>query len=221
VFGLVLLVASVGLADSLNPSTVLPALWLVTLPHGGRLGSYTWGVFAVYLAGGLVLVFGPGPALISTLHDIRGPVEHILEIVGGVLVVAFFIVLLRTQSSPPDETPRLRRANTRTSAFMLGAGIMAIELPTAFIYFGVIAAILAADRAALAEISLLLLYNAMFVTPIVAVLVTHRCAGRRFDRWLLSSEARFRHAGHVALTAVAGAGGATLLVLGVTGLLAA
>jgi cytochrome c biogenesis protein CcdA len=218
---LVLLVASVGLADSLNPSTVMPALWLVTMPHGGRLGSYTLGVFVVYLAGGLVLVFGPGPALISTLHDIRGPVEHALEIAGGVLALAFAFVLLRRQPSRHDETPRLRRANTRASAFMLGAGIMAIELPTAFIYFGVIAAILAADPAAPVEVSLLVLYNAMFVAPIVAILVIHRLAGGRFDRWLLSSEARFRHAGHVALTAVAGAGGAALLVLGVTGLLAA
>jgi cytochrome c biogenesis protein CcdA len=218
---LILLVTSVGLADSLNPSTVLPALWLVTLPHGGRLGSYTLGVFAVYFAGGVLLVFGPGPALISTLHDIRGPFEHVLEIAGGVLALAFAFVLLRRPPSQHDETPRLRRANTSASACMLGAGIMAIELPTAFIYFGVIAAILAADAAAPVEISLLVLYNAMFVAPIVAILVVHRLAGRRFDRWLLSSEARFRHAGHVALTAVAGAGGVALLVLGVTGLLAA
>src|ERR1700722_12080137 len=205
---LVLLVASVGLADSLNPSTVLPALWLVTLPPRGRIGGYTLGVFAVYLAGGLVLVFGPGPALISTLHDIRGPVEHVVEIAGGVLALAFAFVLLRRQPSQHDQSPRLRRANTRASAFMLGACIMAVELPTAFIYFGVIAAILAADPTAPAEISLLVLYNAMFVAPIVAILVIHRLAGGRFDRWLLSSQARFRHAGHVALTAVAGVGGA-------------
>jgi cytochrome c biogenesis protein CcdA len=218
---LAVLVASIGLADSLNPSTVLPALWLVTMPHGGRLGSYTLGVFAVYLAGGLLLVFGPGPALISILHHIRGPVEHVLEAAGGVLALAFAFVLLRSPPSPHNERPRQRRVTTRPSAFMLGAGIMTIELPTAFIYFGAIAAILAAHPAAPAEVALLIIYNAMFVAPIVAILVIHRFAGKRFDQWLLSSEARFRRAGHLALTAVAGAGGAVLLVLGVTGLLAA
>jgi cytochrome c biogenesis protein CcdA len=218
---LALLVASIGLADSVNPSTVLPALWLVTMPHGGRLGSYTLGVFAVYLAGGLLLVFGPGPALISILHHIRGPVEHVLEVAGGVLALAFAFVLVRSPPSPHSEGPRHRHANTRPSAFMLGAGIMTIELPTAFIYFGAIAAILAAHPTAPVDVSLLVVYNAMFVAPIVAILVVHRCAGKRFDRWLLSSEARFRHAGHIALTAVAGAGGVVLLVLGVTGVLAA
>ena len=39
-----------------------------------------------------------------------------------------------------------RRAHTRASAFALGAGIMAIELPTAFMYFGAISAILAAHH---------------------------------------------------------------------------
>jgi len=219
--GLALLVASIGLADSLNPSTVLPALWLVTMPQGGRLGSFTLGAFAVYLAGGLLLVFGPGPALISTLHHIRGPVEHALEAAGGIIALTFAFVLLRSPPSPHDQRPRQRHTNTRPSAFMLGAGIMAIELPTAFIYFGAIAAILAAHPPAPVEISLLVVYNAMFVAPIVAILVVHRLGGRGFDQWLRSSEARFRHAGHVALTAVAGAGGAVLLVLGVTGLLAA
>jgi cytochrome c biogenesis protein CcdA len=218
---LALLVASIGLADSLNPSTVLPALWLVTMPHGGRLGSYTLGVYAVYFAGGLLLVFGPGPALISTLHHIRGPVEHAVEVAGGVLALVVAFVLLRSPPSEHNENHRKRRTNTRSSAFMLGAGIMAIELPTAFIYFGVVAAILAADPPGPIEVSMLVLYNAMFVAPIVAILVIHRLAGTHFDRWLLSSEARFRHAGHVALTAVAGAGGAALLVLGVSGLLAA
>jgi hypothetical protein len=39
-----------------------------------HLVSYTFGVFATYLAGGLVLVFAPGPALISALH--RGQTER-------------------------------------------------------------------------------------------------------------------------------------------------
>src|SRR5450755_4689258 len=105
-FALALLVASIGLADSLNPSTVLPALWLVTAQGGAGLGSYTWGVFLVYLAGGLVLVFGPGPALISALHDVRGPVEHGLEAAGGVIALAFAFVLLR---SGPKKSPDRHR----------------------------------------------------------------------------------------------------------------
>ena len=82
------LVASIGVADSINPSTLIPGLWLATTPATGRLASYTLGVFAVYTLGGLVLLFGPGRVLINALHHAHGPVEHVLEAVGGLLVLA-------------------------------------------------------------------------------------------------------------------------------------
>jgi hypothetical protein len=58
--GLTVLVASIGLADSINPSTLVPGLWLAGKPSARGLGSFTAGVFATYLTGGLVLVLGPG-----------------------------------------------------------------------------------------------------------------------------------------------------------------
>ena len=44
---LALLVASIGLADSVNPSTIVPALWLASSPRARGLASYTLGVFVV------------------------------------------------------------------------------------------------------------------------------------------------------------------------------
>ena len=78
--GLTLLVASIAIADSINPSTVIPALWLAGGSSSGRLASYTRGVFLVYLAGGIVLLFGPGQVAIGALHHIQGSLEHILGI---------------------------------------------------------------------------------------------------------------------------------------------
>ena len=47
------LVISIGLADSLNPTTIAPALYLATADHARtRLIEFTLGVFAVYLIGG-------------------------------------------------------------------------------------------------------------------------------------------------------------------------
>src|SRR5438067_412464 len=86
-FGLALVVASIGLADSINPSTLVPALWLASTPQARGVGSFVLGVFAVYLAGGLVLVFGPGPPLIAALHRLGGPVEHGLEVAFGALAL--------------------------------------------------------------------------------------------------------------------------------------
>ena len=95
---------------------------------------------------------------------------------------------------------------------------MAIELPTAFIYFGAISAILAARPGVPFEISLVTLYNAVFVGPLVAVLVARSLVQTPTTRWIRSAEARVRYIGQVALMGVAGAGGAALLAIGLSGL---
>jgi cytochrome c biogenesis protein CcdA len=215
---LALLVASIAIADSINPSTVVPALWLAGSPSGRGLASFTFGVFAVYLAGGLLLVLGPGPALIRALHHAGGPVEHALEATAGIVALGFAVALWRSRGKGSEQA-RVRRPQTRASAFALGAGIMAIELPTAFVYFGAISAILAAHRALPAEISLLIAYNALFVAPLIAFLTIRRLAGERAERWLAAAQARAYRLGQLALTAVAGAGGAALVTIGVSGLL--
>jgi hypothetical protein len=215
---LTLLVVSIALADSINPSTVVPALWMASTPRA-HLVSYMFGVFAVYLTGGLVLVFGPGPALIAALHRIGGTVEHSVELAVGVGLLALALGLWRSRQS--ERIARLPRpACTSSAAFTLGAGIMAVELPTAFMYFGAISAVLAAHPSAPAEISLLVAYNALFVAPLVAIMLVRRLTGERAERWLAASWERLRGFGQLVLTTLTGGAGAALLVLGVTGLLA-
>jgi cytochrome c biogenesis protein CcdA len=215
---LTLLVASIAVADSINPSTVVPGLWVASTPRS-HLGSFTFGVFAMYLVGGLVLVFGPGPVLISELHQIRGTFEHALEAAGGVIVLAVALQLWRARGS--ERIARLPRpASSRSSAFALGAGIMAVELPTAFMYFGAISAVLASHRVAAVELSLLVVYNVVFVAPLVAILAIRQVAGERAQRWLASVWERAIGFAQLMLAGLTGAGGAALLIIGVTGLLA-
>lgn len=215
---LTLVVASIALADSINPSTVIPALWLASAPSASRLASYTFGVFAVYLAGGIVLVLGPGPALIASLHQLHGPLEHGLQAIGGTIALALAVFLWCSRNRGGDR-PDARPTHTRASAFALGAGIMAIELPTAFMYFGAISAMLAAHRATSTDIALLVTYNLVFVAPLCALLAARHLAGDRVDRWIASAGDRVRELGRIALSAVAGVAGAVLLTLGLTGLL--
>jgi hypothetical protein len=214
---LTLLVVSIALADSLNPSTVVPALWLAST-RGAPLVSFTLGVFLVYLIGGLVLVLGPGPALISALHHLQGTVEHALEAAMGVLVLAIAAGLWRSRGD--HRLTRLPRAGcTRSSAFALGAGIMALELPTAFVYFGAISAIISSHPVTAGKVSLVILYNVVFVAPLVAILAVRRLAGERAGQWLTSAWERLIGFGQLLLVTLTGGGGAALLVIGLTGLL--
>jgi cytochrome c biogenesis protein CcdA len=217
--GLTLLVTSIALADSINPSTVIPALWLTSARSQSRLASFTLGVFVVYVTGGLILLLGPGPTLIALLHHLHGPLEHGVQAIGGLLALTLAIVLWRSRHTADDQ-PRVPRVSTGASAFALGAAIMAIELPTAFMYFGAISAILGAHRATPIQISLLIAYNVLFVAPLLVLLTATRLAGPRTDRWIASISGRLRYLGRLTLTAVASAAGAALLTIGLTGLLA-
>ena len=216
---LTLLVSSIALADSINPSTVIPALWLASTPSKRTLASYTFGVFAVYLSCGIVLLLGPGPALIAFLAHLRGPVEHAVEVLGGIVALGFALVLWRSRHQAYDQR-RMRRSYTRASAFALGAGIMAIELPTAFMYFGAISAVLAAHVATPVAIVLLITYNLLFVAPLILLLVARRLAGEQTGRLIASASDRLRSFGQLALIVVAATAGAVLVVVGLAGLLA-
>lgn len=212
---LILLVASIALADSINPSTVVPALYLAGAPRGRGLVTYTVGVFVVYLAGGLVLVLGPGPPLIAALHRAGPRFEHGVEAVAGVLALLFALFLWRSRRSSPDR--KERRFNSRASAFALGAGISAIELPTAFLYFGAVSAILGSHDAGVVQVSLVVAYNAFFVLPLVAVIAFRP----RIERKLAAVMAWIWRSAPRLLAGITGAIGATLLGIGLAGLVAA
>ncbi len=57
---------SIGLADSLNPSTIGPALYLAAQPRPRvALAQFTAGVFIVYFLGGALVALGPGQLVLS------------------------------------------------------------------------------------------------------------------------------------------------------------
>jgi cytochrome c biogenesis protein CcdA len=190
---------------------------MATTPRS-HLMSYTLGVFAVYVAGGLVLVFGPGPALISAMRHTHGAVEHAIELGGGAGMIALGVWLWRSRNA--QRLTRLPQpGSTRSSAFTLGAGIMVVELPTAFMYFGAISAVLASHPIAPVRVALLITYNAVFVSPLVAIHLIRRLAGERAELWLASSRERLLGLGQLVLAIITSGAGAGLTWLGVSGLL--
>ena len=77
---------SVGLADSINPSTVGPALYLTTTHRRvGRVLQFTVAVFLVELAAGIVLTIGPGRLLLGLIHHPRDTIRRAIELVAGLL----------------------------------------------------------------------------------------------------------------------------------------
>jgi cytochrome c biogenesis protein CcdA len=218
---LTLLVVSIAAADSINPSTVVPALYLASRPGARGLASFTAGVFAVYLAGGVILVLGPGPAAIAALRSVGPQVEHVTEAAVGVVLVATALVLWRRRRRPvTGERPQRARMRSPASAFALGAGISAVELPTAFMYFGAVSAILDSSAGIGAQLSLVVVYNALFVLPLLLILIVRLVAGEAGEARLGATGAWLRRTAPLALALVAAVAGTALLGVGTTGILA-
>ncbi len=212
------IVISIGLADSVNPSTIGPALYMATGERGrGRVAEFTMAVFAVYFLGGAAIVLGAGAVFRSILPHPHHHITNIVEITVGVAMIVAAVLLWRyrqrlSHRDPPDFDPHGK------SSWVLGASITVVELPTAFPYFAAIAAIVGADVDAVGALLLLLLFNVCFVLPLIAILTTLTFAPESSDR-LLSTGRRFLQSHWPALLAgLAFLAGLFVVALGVTGI---
>ena len=217
-FALVVLVVSVGIADSLNPSTLGPALLYAVGRHARRdVAEFTLGVFTMSTAGGLVLLLGPGRLLASRVSKPSPHTVHLAELVAGTVLLALAGVLWLGRARVARRLGR-RPARTGRSAFLLGAGIMAVELPTAFPYFAAVAAIVGSRSGTGTQVLLVLLYNVVFVAPLVALLVIITAAGSRGAELAVSARSLLQRWAPIALPAALALIGLVLLVLGAVGL---
>ena len=68
---LVGVVVTIALVDSLNPSTIAPAIYLASGERARRsVLEFTAAVLLTHLAGGLLLLVGPGPLLVSLISGL-------------------------------------------------------------------------------------------------------------------------------------------------------
>jgi cytochrome c biogenesis protein CcdA len=215
---LLALVVSVAAVDSINPSTLGPALLLALGAHPKRdVAAFTLGVFAVSTVGGLVLVFGPGRALLAVVSKPGPHTVHLLELATGALLLAAAGVLWLTRARIER---RLRRRQTLPgrSAFLIGAGIMAVELPTAFPYLGALAALVEAHRGIAAEVFLVLLYNVLFVAPMLVLLAAVVAEGERGAHLARAARDGLERYGAVIIPIAVALLAAAILVIGGLGL---
>ncbi len=215
---LALLVLGIALVDGLNPSTIAPALVLAVKQRGVVLVSlFTLGVFAPSLAAGLLVVAGPGQALIDLIPHL-GPLAKQLFEIGAAVVLAVLAWILwihrhRVAGGMSREPP-----GGAMGAAGLGAGIILAELPTAFPYFAALAAIIGSSAGLAGKLELVVLFNVAFVLPLLVIVGVRAFAGPRSEALLaLTRGALERYAG-VILPFVVGLIAAVLFILGLVGI---
>ena len=214
------LMISIGFADSLNPSTIAPAMYLATARRDARsqVVQFTAGVFGVYLLGGLAVALGPGELVLDLVPHPRPELKYLFEIIGGVVLLTLAAVLFSFRALlSKRELPEVS-SNGRGSA-ILGATITALELPTAFPYFAAIAAVVSSGYNIWHQALLIVIFNVAFVLPLLAIIGILQFAGNNANRVLTGARAWLERHWPAALAAIGLIAGLFCVFIGVTGLI--
>lgn len=211
------IVISIGLADSINPSTVAPALLLSAGERPSRtVAQFTLGVFAVYFLGGLLIALGPGAIVLSLVPKPTHGTTKVLEVLAGVvlIVVGVLVWVFREKLG----AKRLPKVATNTHAgWALGATITAVELPTAVPYFGALTTIVGSRLDFGNQLILLLIFNVCFVLPLGAIWLTLELGGERADAYLASARAFLERHWPLLVSVIAVLAGTVTIALSLTG----
>jgi hypothetical protein len=214
-----ILVASLGIVDSLNPVTILVAVYLGSTREARRpLTGFVIGVFSVYLVGGLVLVLGSGERSDMALAGVDTPWADFVALAAGAtaMIVASLLWVRRRRWGHPRLPDRALHPG---STLALGAAMTAVDLPTAFPYFGAIGVIVGSGVSLVAELLLLVMFNVLYVLPPVLVLAAHVVFGGRCESALSPARGAIERYAAPLLAAATLAVGCVLFVRGASGLI--
>jgi cytochrome c biogenesis protein CcdA len=212
------LVISIGLADSVNPSTIAPALYLAAGRRARHnVAQFTLAAFLVYLGGGLIIALGPGQLLLSLVPHPDREDRYLLELVAGVVMVAGAVFLWSYRRQLAEREVPTPKPGGRSSVW-LGAAITAVELPTAFPYFAAIAAIVGSGLGPAQQALELLLFNVCFVLPLIGIIATLTFAGDRAKELLTAGRKWLEARWPVVLAGLALIAGGFVMLLGITGM---
>ena len=163
-----------------------------------------------------MIALGPGELVLALVPKPDLVTRHVLEVLAGVVLLVVAALLWSHRN-------RLRQKRLPTfssqgrASWLLGATITAVELPTAFPYFGALAAVVGADVNVPRKIFLILLFNVCFILPQLAMLALLTFAGPRAEIELVKISAFLQRRWPVLLAVVAVIAGLITIGLGATG----
>jgi cytochrome c biogenesis protein CcdA len=211
------IMVAIGLADSLNPSTVAPALFLASGRDPKRtVAEFSAGVFLVYFLGGVLITLGPGSLVLSIVPRPSHGTTKVLEVVAGVVLILGALLLWRYRK--PLGGRRLPEVNTKKrGGWVLGASITAVELPTAFPYFGALAAVIGSGLDLGAQLLLVLIFNVCFTLPLLGIWLILQLGGDRAHALLTRARGFLERHWPLLLAAIALVAGGITIAIGATG----
>ena len=182
-------VFGLALIDSINPSALLVTLFLLAgHSPGRRILIYISTIFVVSLTLGIVLMLG----LDLLLNNMRGLIDssvvHAVQLAVGALMLLY---ALAAPDKKTNSTPALPKQYSTTALILLGLTVTLMEAPTAIPYLAAISILISAELSIMQWLPILIIYNFIFITPPLLLLLLQTLLGERikarldsFQRWL-------------------------------------
>lgn len=175
-----LMAVVLGLAavDALNPFSIAAQAYLLgTAQPYKRAWTFAVGSFAVYLAGGVLFVQGAGAFLRSLLPELPRLVLPVGAIALGIGCVALAAHLWFKSNRGKPFVPPADLSVSATLGFAIFSTLS--DLPTALPYFAAAAKIAETSDTFLTQVAWLLVYNLVFIAPLVMLIWVHIALGVR------------------------------------------
>jgi cytochrome c biogenesis protein CcdA len=183
-----LLIVGFAFADSLNPCAI--SVLLILIAFAAVTGG-VWKTGISYILGNFVAYLLIGVGLFTVLSQFNLP-EYTSKVLGALSI--FLAVYTLYSKLPGQSRPTIKKliqaATSPVFAFFAGAAISAIELPcTGGPYILALTLVREYNLSQLSTIGYLLLYNTIFVLPLVAVLLAYHFANapsipKKYIRWV-------------------------------------
>jgi len=190
-------VLGLAVIDSLNPSALAMTLWLLSRPGAvPRVIAYVGGILAAYLLLGIALMLGLGAAMRAFGEVFDHPVALAIQFALGLGLLLYSIFAPKVGAAPVEPPPP--KVGGLVGMVLLGMIITAVELVTALPYLAATTLMTLTRLLAVQWLSLLLVYNAIFVAPPLLLLGLHVLLGRhlgdRYPRWRMTIQRGAREA---------------------------
>lgn len=174
-------VIAAALIDSINPCAFAVLIFLLTYLISLRDRRRVLVAGMVYISAVFVVYFISGLGLFALVQQagiagIVATIAAVIAIIAGIINIADAVrdKAIPSLSIPASQKDRIRKYVTRATlpaAFILGALVSIVELPcTGGVYLAILG-LLSSTMTMSAGIPYLLLYNAIFVAPLVVILL--------------------------------------------------
>lgn len=182
-----------ALIDSLNPSTVAAQVLLLALKKPvSRVISFILGTFVMYIAFGFVIIFILGKPIKGFFYEL-GSTDYLILLAIGIALIAVGTILglkryIGKEGRSKSEgyvkkamAPMMAMLKTLNPVhtFFFGMASTAFDLPTSAFYFVALASLLEAGVGPFETTSLLILYNLLYILPLIVILLIYMIARDR------------------------------------------